>query len=256
MVFLFFAGHFGPVLVPCSEFKRRMNRAHRIKRIFALVAAMVAIAGHSDAAVLAKYDFTGSVRTSSDTDLNSTASSFSDGAGWVSTINTNAAEGNPAPALSVTSSLTSSIQAHALSGNDYYEFTITPATGFELNLTSLTFDYSRFGGGLTATFFVRSSADSFGADLGAASTSSATYATATISLASPAFQHLTSALTIRLYIFDDMNNSAKGALVDNVVVNGNSVLDPAPVPEPSLWTSFMSGVALLVGVQRFRRRKS
>lgn len=231
-----------------------MTGDYCVKKICAVIAAVVAIAGHSDAAVLAKYDFTGSVRTSADTDLDSAATILSDGAGWTSTIDTAAAKGNPAPSLSVTSTLTGSTQALAISGNDYYEFTITPNTGFELNLTSLTFDYSRFGGGLNATFFLRSSADSFSADLGAVSTSSATYATATISLSSPAFQNVTSALTFRLYIFDDMGNADKGDLVDNVILNGSVVLDP--VPEPSTWVSFMAGAALLVGVERFRRRKS
>jgi hypothetical protein len=222
-----------------------------MKKIFIItVTAMVMIGGPSDAAVLAKYDFTGSVKTSSDTDLFSTAPALTDGAGWTSTINTTT--GNPAPSGSVLSNQTGSSQALAISGNDYYEFTITPNVGFVLNLTDLTFDYRRFGGGLNATFFVRSSADSFATNLGSASTGSDTFANVVISLSGAPFQNVSSPLTFRLYAFDDMNNAGKGDIVDNITLNGSTGV----VPEPGTFGLLAFGAAGLAGVIARRRKKA
>lgn len=214
-----------------------------------IVVAVFAIAGSLDAAVLSQYNFTGSVRTSSDSDLNSTATDFTDGPGITGTID--AGRGNPLPSISPDLGTTANTQALALSGNDYFTFTITPAGGFQLNLTSITFDSAVFGN-ITATFFVRSSVDNFTTDLGTVTTSSTTFTNTNISLTGAPFQNVTTSLSFRLYVFDNQDNGNRGGLLDNIVLNGVTIL----IPEPASWATFMVGAGVLVASQRFRRKKT
>ncbi len=214
-----------------------------------IVLALFTMGFRARADVLAQYDFTGSVRTSSDTDLNSSATAFSDGPGLIGTIDTT--RGNPLPSLSVDISTTASTQVLAVSGNDYFTFTLTPAGGFALNLTSLTFDSAIFGN-ITATFFVRSSADNFVSDLGITTTTLTGFTGTNISLTGSAFQNVTAPLTFRVYVFDTADNGNRGDLLDNIIINGSVVL----IPEPSTGITFATGTGFLLCWQRFRRKKS
>ena len=218
-------------------------------KVIVILVALFAIAGRLDADVLSQYNFTGSVRTSSDADLNSTATDFIDGPGLTGTID--GGRGNPLPSLSPNLGTTASTQALALSGNDYFTFTITPAGGFQLNLTSITFDSAVFGN-ITATFFLRSSADNFATDLGSTTTSSSTFANTNISLTGVSFQNVTSSLTFRLYVFDNQDTGNRGGLLDNILLNGITIA----IPEPATWASFMVGGGLLVASWGLRRKRA
>ena len=218
-------------------------------KVIVILVALFAIAGRLDADVLSQYSFTGSVRTSSDADLNSTSTAFIDGPGITGLID--AGRGNPLPSLSADISTTAATQALALSGNDYFTFTITPAGGFQLNLTSITFDSAVFGN-ITATFFLRSSADNFATDLGSTTTSSTTFGNTNISLTGVSFQNVTTALTFRLYVFDNQDTGNRGPLLDNFVLNGMSIL----IPEPATWATFMVGGGLLVASWGLRRKRA
>ena len=101
---------------------------------------------------------------------------------------------------------------------DYYEITLTPSSGFALNLTSLVFDERRSGTGIR-DWEVRSSLDSYGASLGGGNVPDNTSTrTQTVTLGA-SFTGLASAVTFRIYGY---NAEAAGGTwrVDNVNING------------------------------------
>lgn len=84
----------------------------------------------------------------------------------------------------------------ALDANDYFTFTLTPATGYVLDLTSFAYVGQASGSGPTS-FAFRSSLDGFSANIG-----SPTAAGTTISLTDAAFQGLSGPIEFRLYGWD------------------------------------------------------
>ncbi len=216
-------------------------------------AVMSMLAAPSYAAVLAQYDFQ-NTRSSTDSDLNSAASTFDNGPGFnTSSYYTSSPSSGGNRSLPTVSTITDGTnEAGAVSNNDYYTFTLTPNAGYSASLTDLTFKLAVYGTGSTANFAVYSSVNSFSSNIGTATTSNTTsFDTATISLAAPQFQNLTSAVTFRIYIWDNQNDSTKGDLLDNVILNGNL----AAVPEPSTWAMMGLGAGLLGAAQRFRRKR-
>ncbi len=78
--------------------------------------------------------------------------------------------------------------------NDYFEFTLTPNFGYKIDLASFVYTGQVSTG--TPSFAFRSSADGFSTNIGAPVT-----AGTTISLAAPAYQNLTGAITFRYYAY-------------------------------------------------------
>jgi hypothetical protein len=115
------------------------------------------------AAELASYQFN-NTRASEDTDPNSTAGDFFDGPGVVAVYSI---LGAPAPSLGINYAQIDGItEAAAFAAEDYVAFTVAPAIGGDLDLTSLT--YACIGGAPSfgpMTFFVRSSVDGYAATL-------------------------------------------------------------------------------------------
>ncbi|UMY66633.1 MULTISPECIES: hypothetical protein [unclassified Flavobacterium] len=81
----------------------------------------------------------------------------------------------------------------SLDTNDYFEFTMTPASGYQISLVSLVYTGQTSGTGPT-NFALRSSVDSYASNIG-----TPTATGATISLSGASYQNLTSAITFRLY---------------------------------------------------------
>ena len=185
-------------------------------------------------------------------DLNSLASSLGIGSagneflsgasnnGWSTGGITNLGLANATtPHRFVRSNVTTTTAAAAITANDYFKFTLTPNATFLANLTDLFFDYSGTGATNvpnTSTFFVRSGADNFAADVG--TTVSATQAEGnsvfrrqTIDLTGASFQNLTAAIEFRIYVFASIAAPSDFGIVrlDNITLNG----DIAPIPEPS-----------------------
>lgn len=213
------------------------------------------------AGVVANYSFT-SGRASTDSDPNSTASTFDGGPGFQSGSVDNSfidtAHGNPAPSIAIDSTFTdgtSGSQASALTNNDYFTFTISPMSGFPINFSSLSFDFANYSSTSTfptENFFVRSSADNFGANLASAVTATAisagAFSSTTIDLSSKAaLQNVTTPIEFRIYVYDSTNTAGRGALLDNITVNS--------VPEPSTWAMMIAGAGLLGATQRLRRKR-
>jgi hypothetical protein len=80
-----------------------------------------------------------------------------------------------------------------LDSNKYFEFTLTPNSGFQINFSSFVYNGQASGTGATTTAF-RSSLDAFTSDIGTASSTGTT-----ISLALPSYQNITSTITFRIY---------------------------------------------------------
>ena len=65
---------------------------------------------------------------SSDSDLNSVASAFTAGLGYAGVTIPDTTRGNVAPDITVPAGTSPGTQALALSGNDYFTFTLTPVS--------------------------------------------------------------------------------------------------------------------------------
>ena len=81
----------------------------------------------------------------------------------------------------------------ALDANDYFEFTLTPNPGYEIDFTSFEYTGQATSNGPT-TFAFRSSMDGYTADLGTPTASGAI-----IDLSAATFQNITTAITFRIY---------------------------------------------------------
>lgn len=221
---------------------------------------LLPLGGNASAAVLALYPFnTGTVTNgtsgtpgggfalSTDTDADSAASSLSavgtgvnmlESSGW----------GNPASSGGMQQALGTS-QATAISANDYWSFTLTPNAG-QLNLTSLTLDYSRSATtGSPTALFIRSSVDSYTANLllDTAIPASPSFDATSIDLSGALFQGLSSPITFRLYAYGATVSTAS-LRFDNITLNG-----AVAVPEPNAVQLSVAGLILLL---KFRRNRS
>ena len=186
--------------------------------------AVFLLAPLSDGAVLVDYSFTGDTN-SSDTDLSSTATAFSNNYPSDSGLS---GAGNYFVRVEVTPA--------APELTNYFTFGVTPVTGLSLNLTSLSFRLAMVDNSVAAfngTVFVRSSADGYAADIASfdqSSTSGSTFVPyGPIDLSSPLYQGL-SGVTFRFYFYDDTNSMASTSIVhriDDVIVEGTAVPEPA-----------------------------
>lgn len=132
-------------------------------------------------------------------------------------------------------------------GSNYFEFTLTPTSGFQFDVTSITFGYRATSTGPTA-FAIRSSNNSYASDLASSTlTNDGTWhASGAISITLSA---LSSATTFRVY---GSGASASGGTLrlDDVTVNGTV----SAVPEPAA-TAALGATAALLAVIVHRRRQ-
>jgi hypothetical protein len=205
----------------------------------ALLAVLVALAAApADATIIAQFGFDEGdlfAIASSDADPTSLAGFGLNGPLGIS------GNGNPAPSLIVS-------LPQSTAGETFQSFTVslTPNAGFELNLASVQFDASRLleAKKLTeATFLaaVRTNLDGFASDVGTlswlASPSTPDFVTLSIDLSAAMFQGLSQADlasvggSLQLKFFFAMTSTPAipgvNSLVDNVIVNGETVPEPA-----------------------------
>ena len=225
-----------------------------IVSLFGLSAALV-IATGMQADILANYTFDAASPASTDADANSVASNFLVGAGFVGKGSFSAAT----ETAFVNASNTLASESAAVDGDNYFSFTVTAGEGFELNLSSLTFD-TIFNGtdpiaAVTSNFVVRSSADNFTANLGSfaeAYQTGSSFSARSIDLSGSDFQSIAGAMAFRFYIYDDSGALNRVSRLDNVVLNGTAV---SIIPEPST-TVLLAGLVMLATVGASRRRHS
>lgn len=133
-------------------------------------------------------------------------------------------------------------------GTNYFQFTITPAEGFAVTLTSLSFGYRATSTGPNAISF-RSGSDSYSTNLvsSALTRDSSWHTSGSLTLTSTT---ITSATTFRIY--GSGASSAGGTFrVDDVTLNGSI----SAIPEPSTYAAIV-GAASLAGAIWWRRRQS
>ena len=229
--------------------------------VFATAAVGLMTSASLSAATIAQYTFASNLSATTE-DANLTASAFTVGAG-IAGAGRSGSSASLFARASVTDSSNVISSTTAIGANDYFSFSVGANSGFEMDLTSITFDlgYTRNGGfeGKQFRTYVLSSIDGFtsSALLGfdtvdvTVNGSSLQYpnSTATISLAGAQFQDLTSSTEFRLYIADNTGSADYIHRIDNVTLNGEVV---AFVPEPGNFA--LIGGLLALGWVMIRRR--
>ncbi|WP_435892612.1 PEP-CTERM sorting domain-containing protein [Oceaniferula spumae] len=222
-----------------------------------LAIGLLAGTSSSMAATLASYEFnnpdpgaagagTETVDfTSSDTDMNSTASIFSSGAGF-DMNRTQVSNGFTSGGLGLSAGQGNDL-AGAIAANDYFTFTVTAESGFILNLQNLTLDVGRAANG-AEDFYVFSDVDGFadGQQIGSAVDITTAGTSLPVDLSDSKYSGLSS-IEFRIYVDDraSNNDTSSATFVDNVVLTGDAVPEPSSVALLGL-----GGLALIL-----RRRK-
>lgn len=135
--------------------------------------------------------------------------------------------------------ITSANPAAAVANNQYFQFSLGPDAGFEMDLQGLSFNAARGGASTPRGWVLRSSLDGFGSDIATAevATANPTLSSFGVDLSGPQYQDLQSALTFRLYGFAP--STGVGMFYDNLMVAGVV----SAVPEPSTWLLMALGLA-------------
>jgi hypothetical protein len=135
--------------------------------------------------------------------------------------------------------------------NDYYEFTVTPNSGFLLTLTRLELDERRSSTGI-ANWAIYSSLDLYGTSLATFTVpdNTAIRTDEGVNLGT-SFSGLTSAVTFRIYGYTA--EMASGTwFIDNVDLSGS--LTPTVIPEPAEWGMISAlGLLSISGVSTWRK---
>jgi endonuclease/exonuclease/phosphatase family metal-dependent hydrolase len=126
----------------------------------------------------------------------------------------------------------------AITNNDYMVFTITPESGYQLDLTKFTFR-SRINqvNNSAERWALFSSVDGFteGAQIAIGQTTNeATYVNNVVDLSAASFQGLTNAVTFRLYIYGGNEAWSGATMYDKVIVRGGINAVPE-VDSYSVW---------------------
>ena len=136
------------------------------------------------------------------------------------------------------------------SSSTYFEFTVTPAAGYQISATGLTLGSRSAGTGPT-TLSLFSSVDSFSAALGSIVTSAdSTWTSVTLSSFSVAAAANTP-VTFRLYGAPSGTTTSANWRVDDLAFSVSAL---SAIPEPSTYAA-LAGTAALVGAGWLRRRR-
>jgi hypothetical protein len=190
-----------------------------MKKVLILYLLLVAITNFGFAQTILTFEFSSlagneTTASSNSNDANLTSSTISRGAGLSAATNSGR--------FNAQSWVTTNSVTDAVSGNDYFQFTITPNSGFSFSITSIVANFERSGTGPKA-FSIRSSVDSYGSDLASATLNDVTSTqtrTFTFSM-----NNQTSAVTFRIYGYNAEETGGSGGLEgtgNDLVVNGST----------------------------------
>jgi hypothetical protein len=139
--------------------------------------------------------------------------------------------------------------SQAVGNNQFFQFSLTAATGMELDMSSITFDAARGGASTPRGWVVRSSLDGFSSDIGTdvVPSQNPNLTAFGIDLSGLSlFQNVTSQVTFRIYGYAP--TTGVGMFYDNIAVHGSV----QAVPEPG--TLAVLGIGALVALRRRRRQ--
>lgn len=187
---------------------------------FSVIAFAFLVAG-VNAATLATWDFnaTSTVASATSSNANLVASAVTVGTGIDNTAGFGFSA-NGITAATATNGWDETTLAAAVTGNDYYQVTITPNAGFNFVITSIGFAHLTNDALPGMDFAVRSSEDNFASNL-STGTSTATAATTTISSLKLGVG-AAETLTLRIYGFNAATD-AEDFTIDNLVISGDLV---------------------------------
>lgn len=137
--------------------------------------------------------------------------------------------GLPPPALSLATHLTPATAAEAVAAGSYVEFSVEPVHAHRLLLAgaSFQFDVARSTAGAVFGYFVRWNLDNFATDLAAATIEAEagvfTHVEVSLDRAEPA---LDAPLALRVYLWDEIHNSARYAYLDNLTLHATTRYEP------------------------------
>ena len=214
-----------------------------MKKSKVLMIAGMAILSASmvSADVIAQYNFSADLSATS-ADANVAAGAVGLGAGI---SGGNAGRSGSSLSLYARSSVTHSAnqisRVNAIADGDYFNFSVTPDAGYEMDLTSFQFDfgYTRNGSfeGKQFKAYLLTSIDGFvdagdivgskTIDIGP-NTSTPVYTATTIDLSGAQFQNITSATEFRIYIADNTGANDYIHRIDNITLNGSVSVIPEP----------------------------
>lgn len=113
-----------------------------------------------------------------------------------------------------------------LAPNDYFEFTLTPNAGYQIDFSNFVYTGQASATGATNVAF-RSSIDAFATDIG-----TATITGTTIDLTGAAFQNITTAITFRVYAWGATETTGTFSIND-FAFNGAVILVGTPPSNPT-----------------------
>src|SRR5690606_15770046 len=122
----------------------------------------------------------------------------------------------------------------------YFEFTLTPDVGYEIDFVSFVYTGQRSGTGPTS-FAFRSSLDGYDANIGAPIATGAT-----IDLSAANYQNITTPITFRFYGWDTTNSSGTFSIND-FTFNGTVEEETAAGPSLTVTPTTITGLNYIFG---------
>lgn len=219
----------------------------------------IALAASTQAAVIAQYTFDGGSPSSSISDPGWTASDLGLGAG----LPGGGVSSTTETAFNLATETTNS-EAGAISGDDYFTFTITANADTIIDFTQLTVDLGGNGAGsapsYNTNFRLRTSLDNFSApslltDANITTPGGNPIVLTTFTADLSGLSNISSAAPIefRIYNFDNTDASGRFNRVDNVILEGTV----SAIPEPSNYALIVATALGTIFVRRqFKNKKT
>jgi len=152
----------------------------------------------------------------------------------ISTFDTNYTGSTTTDPILLTKPLNTSATSHdtAIAQGSYFTITLTPDEGKVLNFDSLSFNACRGGSGTPRGWILRSSIDSYAADIDESvlSTVLPTFESFSVDLTAAAYQGIASAITFRIYMYAP---TAYNLCFDDILFIGTSENATTPSVSPS-----------------------